>query len=105
MAMLATLCALALQADAALVCTVAADEYCHSSFVESAMPDNELATIYGTGLPEAGLDQVGPASAARFVNVAIEAPLTSQQTREVVDNWNVQVASLLIADAITRARP
>lgn len=105
MAMIAAVCALALQAQVSFALPKISQDDHYSSFAESALSDSELATIYGTGISQVGLDQAQPASAARSIEIAIEAQRTSQQTRELTDNWNFQVASLLIADAVAQARP
>ena len=69
-----------------------------------AVSDGELASVRGTGLPAAGLDHEADAGRARSIDIAFEAERTSTQTRELVDNWNVQVAASLIAQAISDAR-
>lgn len=73
-------------------------------FAQAAMADSDLSAVHGMGLPTVGLEQRDAAEAATTTPVGQTFLRPSDLVREMTDNWNIQVAAVLIADATNRAR-
>lgn len=86
---------------------MAADVSTDDSFDQSAwtqLTNAELSEIRGTGLPLVGLDQEQSAAAASTIVIGTLGPRPGDTIQELTDNWNLAVATPLIAAAASAGR-
>ena len=103
MRLLPTACAVMLHATSP--CAVPADGVSDAGPLRTvAVTERALATVRGAVDQVVGLDRQGAARDAQGVPVAGPMPRPSDATREIVDNWTLDVAVPLIAAAMSNGR-
>lgn len=103
MSLMTMACSAALQA-ASLCSDVVPEQEPSVNYDEVALADPELAEIHGRDLPLVGLDQLAAAENANAVPIPAMSGFLANTAREMVDNWNNQVAVSLIASATDASR-
>ena len=70
-------------------------------FHTAAVAETNLAEVHGRQLPTVGLDQAESAGEASAIAVGSIAPNPADTIRELTDNWTLDVATPLIAAALS----